>query len=65
MKSIETRDKKDIKDILDSSSVASAEPVWEWNCPHCFALHHDEKYTRHAKYRKCGNCGVGVMVVLP
>ena len=65
MESSEITKRGEINTILDTSSVASIVGKWEWTCPHCGCLHHDPQYTKHAKYRKCGSCMGGVMVILP
>lgn len=65
MDSTEIKDRKEIGEILESSRTATATGIWEWVCPECLTQHFDSQFTKHGKYRKCGCCGAGVMVVLP
>ena len=65
MESKEIKERKEIDEILSSSRTASAVGVWEWVCPECLTTHFDSQFTKHGKYRECGECKKGVLVVLP
>lgn len=64
MKSKEILDKKRRDEMLDGGCTTSAVAAWVWKCTHCGQEHTDPKFTKHGKYRECGKCGKGNIVIL-